>query len=83
MDLIGVVSLSWLEVEDGRVQRPVGFSFGRRSRGKVQGGGVALGGGCGWLEGFHLCVSNGGGKSVATPCCGWWSWIGKSLLVVN
>ena len=34
-DLIGVVSLSWLEVEDGRVQRsegPVGVSFGGRSR---------------------------------------------------
>ena len=46
MGLIGVLSLSWLEVEDGRVGRPVDpvdVSFGGRSRGNVWGDGVSSG----------------------------------------
>ena len=66
------VSLSWLEVEDGRVGRPVGhvgISFSGRLRGKVRDGGVASGGGV-WLVGvIPFVVSNGGGKAVATSGC--------------
>ena len=39
MNLIGVVSLSWLEVEDGRIRRPVGpvgVALGGRSRGTLR-----------------------------------------------
>ena len=62
MDLRGVVSLPWLEVDDGRVGRPVspvGVSFGGRSRM--------------WLVGVvPFVVRNGSREAVATLCYVCW-----------
>ena len=72
--LIAVVSLSWLEVEDGRsIRRPVGsvgVSFGGKSRGNVWGGGMALQGWVWFVGGLPFMVSNGRGEEVTTLGCG-------------
>ena len=74
--LIVVVSLSWLEVEDGSIRRlvgSVGVTFGGRSRGNMWGGGNASGG-CVWFVGGFpfIIVSNGRGEAVTTLGCGLW-----------